>query len=99
MKKKTLVQLVIVLIFFGITAYVVYGFLSSSKEKKSIEAGIGVSKESELSIDDLLKKSFKNEQVDIFSDPKFKELKNYSAVIPTAEKSELGKRNPFETRK
>jgi hypothetical protein len=99
MKKKTLIQLIVALIFFGIASYVIYGFLSSSKEKESLEAGIGVSKESELSIDDLLKKSFKNEQVDIFSDPKFKELKDYSVEIPMAAKAEIGKRDPFEERK
>lgn len=99
MDKKTIIQITIALVFFSISAYVFlnYSNISLSGFKISEKSQV-TSDENDLKIEALLIRDFKLGKIDLFEDPKFKSLKESSAILPglTELESSAGKKDLFE---
>ncbi len=95
MNKKTIIQAIISMIFFGITIYVMYGFFNSDEQANSIDGANQGAKKND--INKFLNRSFKTWQSDIFENDSFRNLKDSSVKIPQVKQTDIGKENPFET--
>jgi len=99
MNKKTIMQLVISMVFFGITVYVMYSFFYKDTENDKRTQLEDESSVKELNIDSLLNRNFQTEQIDIFEKESFKNLKDNSVEIPDSKRLKIGRDNPFEPTK
>jgi hypothetical protein len=92
---KRALQIIIILLLIGATAYVVFNFFI--KPEKAVEKlKEQAAKGGLINVESLIKRNFITEETDILDDELFRSLVDNSVMTENPQNLITGKRNPFE---